>query len=88
MLFPAVLVAMMDIRVVRMLVIHHIVHMRMRVRFLTLPFVVVRMLVMDVMAMWMLVSQGRMMVPVPMPFAEMQPYPRRHQKSGHCQTAG
>jgi len=71
-----------DVRKVRVAMHQRIVHMRMGVRFLAVPWEVMRVLVMFVVAMAMIVSQWLMRVLVSMTFADMQPNTHRHQCTG------
>lgn len=81
-LTASMLVAVVDIRVVRVLVRHHDMLMRMVVRLLAAPVEVVHMLMVRVMYMAMLVLQCLMFVLVLMPLGQMQPHAGSHQRTG------
>ena len=71
----------MHIRIVRMRMCHRSMTMVMGVRLGSIPFEIMLVLMMRIMAMAMVVLQRFMRVLVRMAFADMQPYADRHQPS-------
>ena len=69
----------MDVGIVRVLVHHHLVRVRMGVGLLTVPLEIVRMLVMLVMTMRMGMLERLVPVLMDMPLLDVQPYAKRHQ---------
>jgi len=76
-------VPVVNVRVVRMLVRQRFMPMRMRVWFATLPGKFVLMPVMLVMVVVVSMLQRLVRVLVLMPFANMQPDAKRHQRRGN-----
>lgn len=76
------LVAVMDVREVRVAVQQWRVHMRVAVRFFAVPWKVVAVLVVLVVAMTMLVCEGLVRMFMRVPFADMQPDTQGHQCTG------
>ena len=77
-----VAMAVVNVRVVGMLVRQHFVPVRVRVRFVPVPGEVVRVLVMLVVAMPMRVLQRFVGVFVLMPLAHVQPDTEGHERRG------
>ena len=71
-------VPMMHIRVVRMRMFEWLVYMNVRVRFLTLPVIWMRVLVMRIVDMRVFVFHGQMTMPVRVAFREVQPHTCPH----------
>ena len=69
----------MDVRVVRMLVRHAFVAMRMRVGLLAIPFKAVLVLVVVVMAVAVSVLETLVRMFMLMPLAHVQPHAERHE---------
>ena len=72
-------VPMMHIRVVRMRMFEWLVYMNVGVRFLTLPVIWMRVLVMRIVDMRVLVFHGQMTMPVRVAFREVQPHACPHE---------
>ena len=73
-------VPVVDVGVVRMLMRHRRVLMKMRVGLLRVPCEVMRMLMVRIVAVRMPMRQGKMGVRVLMMLGQMQPHPKRHQR--------
>ena len=72
----------MNIRVVRVLVRHGLVAVRVRVRLFTGPCPGVLMLMMRVVRVWVSVLKRLVRMLVLMPLAHMQPNAQRHERCG------
>ena len=73
--------AVMNVRIVRMLVRHGLMPVKVRVRFVAIPVGIMRVLMMLIMRVRMGVFQQLMCMLMIMRFGQVQPYAQGHQRA-------